>query len=92
MQLIEFPGHNVVFAKDQPEYMPLPALSIANPEREIICCWRLTWRERLQVLLTGNVWHHVLTFGRPLQPQLLATKEPEAVAAARDLGLKPEVR
>lgn len=26
MKPIEFPGVNVVFAKDQPEYMPLPAM------------------------------------------------------------------
>lgn len=89
MELIRFEGHNVVYAENQPEYMPLPALAIANDEREIICCWRLTWRERLQVLVTGRVWHHVLTFGRSLQPQLLAVKEPEAVIAARELGLKP---
>lgn len=25
MTPIEFPEHNVVFAKDQPEYLPLPA-------------------------------------------------------------------
>jgi hypothetical protein len=30
MKPVEFPGVNVVFAKDQPEYMPLPAMKIHN--------------------------------------------------------------
>nr|UVY42675.1 MAG: hypothetical protein [Bacteriophage sp.] len=29
MKPVEFPGVNVVFAKDQPEYMPLPAMKNA---------------------------------------------------------------
>lgn len=89
MNLIKFPGHNVVYAEKQPEYFPLPALRLNNAEGEIICCWQLTWRERLQVLLGGKLWHSVLTFGGPLQPQLLATSEPEAVAAARIDGEMP---
>ena len=28
MKPVEFPGVNVIFAKDQPEYMPLPAMKI----------------------------------------------------------------
>jgi hypothetical protein len=30
MKPVEFPGVNVVFAKDQSEYMPLPAMKIPN--------------------------------------------------------------
>ncbi len=78
MNLVEFPEQTVVIAKDQPEYLPLPAYRFANdPEGRIVCCWRLTWRERLSVLLRGTVWHQVLTFNGPLQPQLLATDKPD---------------
>lgn len=77
MDLIEFPEQTVVYAKDQPEYRPLPAHQVGNAEGEIICCWRLTWRERLAVLLRGRIWHHVLTFGHSLQPQLLAAVKPD---------------
>ena len=80
MILEKFPGHNIVIAEDQPEYMPMPALALAGPEGEIICCWRLTWRERWQVLVGGRIWHHVLTFRRSLQPQILSTTTPDAVA------------
>lgn len=84
MNLIKFPGHNVVFAENQPEYMPLPALRL--DDGEIICCWSPTWKERLSILLRGKIWHSVLTFGHPLQPQLLSVSTPEAVDAAIAAG------
>ena len=33
MKPVEFPGVNVVFAKDQPEYVPLPAMKVPNDPR-----------------------------------------------------------
>lgn len=45
MKPVEFPGVNVVFAKDQPEYMPLPAMKIPNdPQGLIITKWQLSPR------------------------------------------------
>jgi hypothetical protein len=77
MQLIDFPEVTQVIAKDQPEYRPLPAYRYANdPQGRIVCCWKLTWRERFEVLFGGVVWHQILTFNKPLQPQLLATEKP----------------
>ena len=81
MDLIEFPEQTVVIAKNQPEYLPLPAHRFANdPRGRITFCWRLTWRERLRVLWTGLLWHEVLTFDRPLQPQRLSTDKPDMLA------------
>jgi hypothetical protein len=77
VKIIEFPEQTVVFAKDQPEYLPLPAHRFANdPKGRITCCWRMTWRERFRVLCTGVVWHEILTFGKPLQPQRLSVLKP----------------
>ena len=67
MKPIEFPEQNVVFAKDQPEYLPLPVHK--TPDGMVISCWALTWRERFKMLLTGRMWWSVLTFNQPLQPQ-----------------------
>jgi hypothetical protein len=78
MNLIEFPEQRVVIAKDQPEYQPLPAYYWENdPEGRIACCWSLTWRERFKILLHGRLWHQILTFNGPLQPQLLSVDKPE---------------
>lgn len=78
MRLVEFSEQTCVIAKVQPEYLPLPAHRWhGDPEGRITCCWSLTWRERLQVLFTGRIWHQVLTFNRALQPQLLLVEKPD---------------
>jgi hypothetical protein len=76
-ELIEFPEQTVVIAKDQPEYRPLPAYQHSDPEGTITFCWKLNFRHRLKILFTGKLWHSVLTFNGPLQPQLLLTDKPE---------------
>lgn len=42
MTPIEFKGQNVIFAKDQPEYQPLPALIVPGQEGEVITCWQFS--------------------------------------------------
>ncbi len=63
---IEFPEQTIVWAKNQPPYLPLPAFT---NDKETISCWKLTWKERLIVLWFGNVWLRQMNFGQPLQPQ-----------------------
>lgn len=69
----------IVYAKDQPQYQPLPCVRDSSVEGRIITRWRLTWRERVQVLWRGDVWLHVLTFHRPLQPVVLETTTPTLI-------------
>jgi hypothetical protein len=77
MKTIEFPEQTTVFAKDQKQYNPLPAHKFpGDPKGCVTCCWKLSWRERLTVLWTGAIWHQVLTFNDPLQPQLLTVEKP----------------
>lgn len=73
MTAIEFPEQTMVWAKDQPPYLPLPAYT---DERETISCWRLTWRERLAVLWHGRLWLRQMNFGAPLQPQAPCVETP----------------
>jgi hypothetical protein len=77
MILAHFPEVNLVVAKDQPQYQPLPAYRYLGPEGRLCCCWKLSWRERAYVFLTGTIWHQVLTFNTPLQPQLLSVEKPD---------------
>lgn len=46
MKPIEFPEQNVVFAKDQPEYLPLPAFRNSGGMGEVVSCWKLSWSEQ----------------------------------------------
>lgn len=71
MKLIEFPQQTIIIAKDQPEYLPLPAFQFNDAQGTIVCCWKLSFKERLKLMFTGKIWHHILTFHKSLQPQLL---------------------
>jgi hypothetical protein len=68
----------IVLAKNQPEYLPLPVARVVYSDGvvSLISCYRLTWRERFGILFRGRVWWEQLTFGHPLQPQKMYTKEP----------------
>jgi hypothetical protein len=70
-----FESEEIIFAKDQPQYLQLPALPVDGGQK-IITRWRLTWRERLSILFTGDLYLWVWTFGRPLQPVALETAKP----------------
>lgn len=76
------PEELVVYAQNQPDYIPLPMWR--GPEGLRVSCWRLTWRERLQILLGGRLWLLVMTFDRPLQPVRLVTKCPLSGSAMLD--------
>jgi hypothetical protein len=89
MKPIEFKEQNYVIAKDQPEYMPLPAyVEKQDPTGRMTFCWQLSWLERIQVLFTGCVWHQTLTFGNLLQPQLLSVQKP--VFGLLSISTKPK--
>lgn len=74
MKPIDFEHSNVTFAKDQPEYQPLPAFKA--DDGTVVSCWGLSFRERLKLLLTGRIWFTTLTFNGPLQPQLPMVNSP----------------
>lgn len=65
-------GKSVIYAKDQPEYAPLPAR--VDFEGATFTIWKLGWRERLAALFIGKLSLRLLTFGKPLQPIQLGFK------------------
>jgi len=79
-----FPEANCTFAKDQPEYLPLPAHR--DEAGVVTTCWRLSLRERLRVLVRGRIWWQQMTFGNPLQPQRPDTRSPLARKGGSDAG------
>lgn len=71
MTPIKFEGHNVVFAEDQPEYQPLPAIKIDSQQGEVITCWELSDEELADVIKNKKVYLSQLTFNGPLQPVMI---------------------
>lgn len=72
MEAVKFKHHNVVFAENQKEYKPIPALRIAGPGGHVISCWRLSLWERIKVLFLGRVWMDLMSYNQPLTPSHLS--------------------
>lgn len=64
----------VVFAKDQPEYLPLPA----SVDRDGLAMteWEPTADELHRLLSGGRLRLWLWTFNRPLQPVMLEVTDP----------------
>jgi hypothetical protein len=59
----------VVFAKDQAEYTPLPALVF--PDGKVLTEWSFSEEERAAIARGENLRLWIWTFGRLLQPVAL---------------------
>lgn len=87
MDPVEFDGCNTVFAKDQPQYRPLPAMvDREDPHGLTVICWKLTPAEIVAVMQTGIIWQSVCTFNQPLQPQCLQVAWPEGMQPPAERG------
>lgn len=82
MKPIEFKEQNVVYAKDQKEYHPLPALKFEDGE--VLTCWKLSWKELFRVVFTRRIWVAQLSFNKPLQPQFVTTDKYDVIKKTKD--------
>lgn len=62
----EFVDKEVVYAKDQPQYRPLPV--IRNADGVVMSRWSLTLEERKAIADGADLFLFGYTFNRPLQP------------------------
>ena len=92
MKAIEFKHQTIVFAKDQPEYLPLPALKIKGREGQVISCWKMSIKERIRVLFTGVVWMNLMSFNKPLTPSYLSTRRKDVYSLSTDKDIKKIVK
>jgi hypothetical protein len=67
---------DTIFAKDQPEYIPLPAYRVGDSRGTVVTRWHVSLRERIRILIFGDIWLTMLTFYQPLQPVKLDVRCP----------------
>lgn len=68
---------SVVYAKDQPEYIPLPVRR--SHDGEVVSRWKPNWRARLAVAFGADFYLTMLTFNQPLTPIRVSVEKPEYV-------------
>lgn len=76
MEVIKFKGCNVVFAENQPEYLPLPAHRSNTSDGVVTSCWKFSFMERLKILIGGKLFLQIMTFNQPLQPLKMVLDNP----------------
>lgn len=75
----DVPGHTeVVFAKDQPPYQPLPA--VVTPHEltagyQVLSRWTLSDVERLRIARGEDIYLSQINFGTPLTPVLIGLRD-----------------
>lgn len=84
MKPVEFKHQNVVFARNQPEYQPLPALKLDTPEGYVISCWKLSFLDRVKIIFTGRLWLSLMSFNKPLTPSLLSVNRSDVYSHPED--------
>lgn len=68
MEPIYFEEYNKVYAKNSDKYLPLPVYEDKVQGGRVFHCWELTFKERIKILFTGQLWINVLNFEQRLQP------------------------
>ena len=84
MKPIDFEHSNKIYAKDQPEYQPLPALLLGGKDGQVVTCWKLSFKERLKVMVTGVVWLNLLSFNKPLTPSYMSVNRKDLFSIPDD--------
>lgn len=86
-------SHEVVFARDQPQYIPLRCLRAETPEGDVMSRWTLTPEQRKAVTDGADIFLTLQTFGNPLQPILVAVSDsPNAAYFAARFNFPAEPR
>lgn len=67
----------VVYAKEQPEYIPLP--SVKTPDGVVLTRWSVNEEEKRRIIEQGYIYLMVNTFNQALQPVMLTTLIPEGM-------------
>ena len=88
MKAIEFEGQTCVYAKEQPEYIPLPVARKKGREGEVVSCWKLSWKERFKIFRSGKMWLSVWTFKKRLQPVRLSVNKEDLLEPELPKGEK----
>lgn len=71
MKPVKFKGHNAVLAGNQPQYIPLPVNIECDGRGSMVSCYKLSWKDRIKLLITGRIFFRQVTFDRgfhPIQP------------------------
>lgn len=90
MNPVKFPGCNVVYGKDQENYIPLPA-NFSQKTGMAITQWEFSDEEVAEIVKNKRMFIGISTFGKPLQPILPTVMQIFHPGEEPELPTEPEV-
>ena len=70
-----FEQKEVVYAEDQPEYIPLRTLVSNDLRKAVLSRWEPTPEQREAIAGGADIYLQMLTFGQPLQPIIMLVSD-----------------
>lgn len=86
MEIKNFEHSNIVIGKDQPEYIPIPALHLDDEFGTMFFCFSISDEELEIIKERKEMWVSVLTFGQKFQPIFLSPKQEEMFKVTYPVG------
>ena len=85
MKARKFKEANVVFAKEDSTYGPIPAYMDKSPagNYDVVLCYGLSFWEKLMVLFTGRIWITFTTYDGNLNPIWLTTVKKQLLTSRK---------
>ena len=80
-----FEPHELIYGKDQPEYIPLPALRGRGPCYSVMSRWQLSDRERELIAKGADVYTTQMTFANDFQPTNVIIASADDMGALKDI-------
>jgi hypothetical protein len=68
----------IVLGKDQPEYIPIPAVYLSTQNLPMVTRWRFDDAERAAIAAGADIVYTQWTFGLPFHPMHLQVTMPDA--------------
>ncbi len=69
--------HEIVYAKDQPQYTPLRTLRMLDTSSTVISRWSPNEEQRKAIAEGKDIYLSLYTFGSPLAPSLMFVADDE---------------
>ncbi len=73
-------NQEIVYAKEQPEYIPLRTLKSSSPIGAVFSRWTLTQDQREAIANGADIFLELSTFNKPLQPIRMAISDASGAA------------
>ena len=79
MKAIEFKEQNGALSRKDSPLRPIPIFKDPSEKAQVVSCWKLSFKERMRLLLLGKLWVSIITYNNPVQPSLFSTRKEDVL-------------